>query len=236
MNLLHGRRSPMARYEYCEGADIRYFVEKHLVNLPASKSERETAKQFWERVEKAGMLFEALADYDEIAAWRSEWRHTRRETKKEFEQRIEREGRQAEAERMRAELVASGLTERETQVKLIEDLQPLDGSETRAWQTPDPWEYGRLFRKKQVQDQMSELLQDEDYNEEVAEAEDRVWWARHRRDERQALANARRRAQALKLEQERLKAEQAAKPKPAANGQPLKVSVSTSGGQDRLLI
>src|SRR6516165_3257493 len=107
------------RHEYCEVGDIRGWVEEELPNLPASKSKDESPEQFWSRVEQAGLLIKALALYDEIAAARLEWRHTWRETKKQFDQRMESEGRQAEAERVRAKLLASGLTRREAQVKLV---------------------------------------------------------------------------------------------------------------------
>jgi hypothetical protein len=119
---------------------------------------------------------------------------------------MEREGRQAEAERLRAKLLASGLTRREAQVKLVERLQPFDGSTTRAWETPDPWEGGRLFRNKADQDERLNIVkraEDEDYDEEFDEAKNRIFWAELRRDERQALADARRRARDIKQEQER---------------------------------
>jgi hypothetical protein len=194
------------RYEYCEVADIRGWVEEQLQKLPASKSENESPEEFWSRVERAGLLIKALALYDEIAAEYAEWRHTRRETKKQFDQRMEREGRQAEAERLRAKLLASGLTRREAQIKLVERMQPLDGSTTRAWETPDPWEGGRLFRNKADQDERLSIVkrgEDEDYDEEFDEAKNRIFWAELRRDERQALADARQRARDIKQEQER---------------------------------
>src|SRR5262245_40143859 len=133
------------RHEYCEVAEIRSRVEEQLPKLPARKADDETPTEFWSRVERAGLLHKALALYDEIEAGR---RHTRRETKMEFEQRIEREGRRAKVERVRAELLLSGLTQRETQGELVKRFQAKDGAKTRAWETPDPWQQGRLFKKK----------------------------------------------------------------------------------------
>jgi hypothetical protein len=104
---------------------------------------------------------------------------------------------------VRARLVASGLSQRETQAELVERFQPLDGSTTRAWETPDPWQQGRLFKKKADQQQVWERMacdQDEDEEETVTEAENRWSWAERRREERQALADARRRAGALPLQ------------------------------------
>jgi hypothetical protein len=191
------------RYEYCEVADIRARVAEHLPRLPAPKGTDETPTEFWARAERVGLLLEALARYDEIAAARLDWRHVRRETKKEFDRRTKREGRQAEVERARAQLLASGLTQRETQVKIVNRFQPRDGTKTRAWETPDPWRRGRLFKKKADQQQVLELIErdeDEDEDDGMTEAENRLHWAKRRRDERQALADARRRAWALKIE------------------------------------
>src|SRR5262249_19406011 len=130
------------RYEYCEVAEIRGRVVQQLPRLPIRKGTDESPAEFWSRAEQAGLLQGALTLYDQIAAGR---RHTRRETKNQFDQRMEREGRHAEAERARAELLASGLTNRETQVELVNRFQPRDGTKTRAWETPDPWQQGRLF-------------------------------------------------------------------------------------------
>ena len=197
------------RYEYCEVADIRGWMEERLQKLPASKSEDETPAEFWSRVERAGLLVKALALYDEVAAEYAEWRHTRRETKKQFDQRMELEGRQAEAERVRAELLGAGMTKRKTQVELVKRLQPLDGTKTRAWETPDPWEEGRLFKNKAEQQKVLELArreedEDEKEDKEVIEAENRLYWAERRRDEREALVEARQRARAMKQEQKRI--------------------------------
>src|SRR5262245_777081 len=231
-----------ARYEYCEIFDIRSCMEQELEKLPVSNNKNETAAQFWARVEQAGLLIEALARYDELAAEFAQGRHTRRESKKDFKQRMEREGRQAEAEGVRAELLASGMTQRQAQAKLVARLQPLAGGSTAAWQTPDPWANGRLFKKKADQHLVLKLVKDaddtdgENEDEEVTEARGRLFWAELRQEERQALANARQRAEVLKREQERLRLEQAAKPKPAAKGRQKKAAVSTKAGQDRVVI
>jgi hypothetical protein len=226
------------RYEYCEVAEIRGCVEEQLPRLPAAKGTDETPAEFWVRAERAGLLHEALALYDKIAAAR---RHTRRETKKQFDQRIEREGRHAEVKRARAELLASGLTNRETQVELVNRFQPRDGTKTRAWETPDPWQQGRLFKKKKDQQNVLELIErDEDENEDdgMTEPENRLHWAERRRDERQALADARRRAWALKMEAKRRSspAKRAATPKPPANGRQQQVAVPPRSSEDRVVI
>src|SRR6266704_2473531 len=180
---------------------LRHMVEKRL-KLPAAKvpqGNEETATQFWSRVEGAGLLLKALALYDELDAEYAAWKHTRRETKKAFAERIEREGRQAEAERVRAELMTSGLPERDVQEQLVARLQPLDGSETRVWPTPDPWAAGRLFRSKKDQEELQSLASDEDEDDEaVNDAERRIQCAQWRREERCALMAARRRALVLK--------------------------------------
>ena len=126
-------------------------------------------------------------------------------------------------ERARAELLASGLTNRETQVELVNRFQPRDGTKTGAWQTPDPWQQGRLFKKKKDQQQVLEQIEcdeDEDEDDGLTEPENRLHWAERRREERQALASARRRAWAMKQEQEGLQQQpaRAARLGPARNG------------------
>ena len=191
----------MARPWYerrCVVEDIRLQVEARL-KLPPPKDRyvRETPSAFWERVERAGLLSDALALYDQLATDRAVWAHVRRETKREFADRIEREGRKAEAERVLAELLASGLSPREAQEELVQRLQPLDGSQTRAWPTPDPWVAGRLFRSKaDYKRWLAQANPEDDLDRD--EANDRVNYARHRWQERLALATARRRARALK--------------------------------------
>jgi hypothetical protein len=202
------------RYAYCQITDIRRRVEQRLDGLPAYRPNpaygcpAETAAQFWARVEKAGLLVPALALYDEIAAGDAAERRVRRETRPEFERRVEREGRSAEAARVREELLASGLSQREAQEELVRRLQPLDGGRTKAWETPDPWLAGRLFRSKADQRRLLNLaIGAEQYlhvgedlgdaDDEGAVAADRLQRARQRREERRALAAARRRAQAL---------------------------------------
>jgi hypothetical protein len=116
---------------------------------------------------------------------------------------VEREGRREEAERLRAELVATGLSQREVQKKLVNRMQPLDGTPTRPWSTPDPWEHGRLFRKKADQEEFQDLVSDDDEDEvEVTKAQWRIDCAKWRQEERQALRTARQRALELKAEAE----------------------------------
>jgi hypothetical protein len=181
---------------------LRRRVEKRL-QLPAAKvpkATEETATQFWERVEGAGLLIEAQALYDKLDAEYAAWKHTRRETKKAFAERIEREGRQAEAERVRAELMTSGLPEREVQAELVARMQPLDGSETRAWPTPDSWSDDRLFRSKRDQEEWQSLVNAKEAKDKaVKDADWRIYCAGWRREQRRALMAARRRALALKL-------------------------------------
>jgi len=192
----------MAKWSECSlVATLRECVENELKMPPYNPPKNggtETPAQFWSRVEEAGLLAKALALYDELAAENEAWVHTRRETKKQFAERVEQEGRRAEVERERAALLASSLSEREVQEKLVDRFQPLDGSATRNWPTPDPWQEGRLFRKKADQDSLLALANDED--DEVVEARQAFWrveYARRRRAERIALMNARRRARTL---------------------------------------
>jgi G:T/U-mismatch repair DNA glycosylase len=191
-------------YERDEIYTIRSQVGE-LLKLPTPKDdEREPAAAFWARLERGGLLLRALALYDQIAVRRAAEAQGRRETKEQFEQRVEQEGRRAEAERLRAALLASGLSQREAQWELVARLQPLDGTRTRAWATPDPWQAGRLFRKKA--DQVALLARASSYEDPEEDEEDeedaKIWWrvecARRRREERLALAAARRRAQALR--------------------------------------
>jgi hypothetical protein len=202
------------RYARCEIADIRRRVEECLGSLLSGKGRQETPEQFWERVEKAGRLHRALALYDQIAAEEAAWRQVQRESKQQFEQRLAREGRQAEAERLRTELIAAGLSQREAQTELVARLQPLDGTRTRAWETPDPWLAGRLFRTKVDQRNLLNMVKNcedlqyeyDDQEEDQPDSDDdehaalkRIQWARCRREERRALADARWRARKLKL-------------------------------------
>ena len=84
--------------------------------------------------ETADLLEEALNLYDTLAEADKE--QAPRETKKMFVERIAREGRQAEIENTRNELMEDDL--REIHAKLVERFQPLDGTKTRPWTTPDP--------------------------------------------------------------------------------------------------
>jgi hypothetical protein len=194
----------MAKHDHCPIKDIRREVEKRLqlpAFVPQSYHKEEYVEEFWDRVAKAGLLHEALALYDQILAERRAWARVPRERKQEFALRIEQEGRQGEAERLRAELLASGMSQRECQVALVERLQPLDGTRTRAWETPDSWQNGRLFRSKEGEKRLVALIRKHDGKDEDdtgAEAQQRYWGAAHRRDERQALSAARQRARAVK--------------------------------------
>jgi hypothetical protein len=83
-----------------------------------------------------------------------------RERKKDFWSRIGREGRNEKVEKLHAELLASGMTQREAQAELVERFQSLDGSRTRAWDTPDSWECGRKDWKKPGPDSQEQFEQD----------------------------------------------------------------------------
>ena len=185
-------------YEYSDIKALRGSVEVYLEDegLAPTKDEDETAAAFWARVEKAGLLVRAVELFDEFAEDEAGWIHMPRETKTMFAERIEREGRQAEVERMRNEFSNFGLSLREIQEKLVHHFQPLDGSHTRPWMTPDPWQAGRLFRKKEDQDRL--LAEADPDNESDPSADWLVECAKWRREERVALANARRRAGELK--------------------------------------
>jgi hypothetical protein len=182
------------RFEYCRACKIRALVEERL-NVP-KVGRPESPKGFWERMEEAGRLSEALALYDKLEVEHRTGAHMRRETKGQFEERIEKEGRQEQAQRLRAELVAQGLLKREVQEKLVETLQPLAGGRTRAWHTPNPWNEGRFCRRKADQDRLLALTGNQP-NRRDGEMR-RLHWAQHRLEERQALMAARRRAQVIK--------------------------------------
>jgi hypothetical protein len=222
-------------YEASKVGIIRSMVECSLKDFPPSKDENETAAAFWTRVEKAGRLVEAMDLYDECAKEEAEWIHKPRETKKMFAERIEREGRQAEVDSARNELSASGFTLREIHGKLVYSFQPLDGTRTRPWETPDPWEAGRLFRKKEDQDRLLAEANPDDYEDEPS-AEWLVDCAKRRREERVALANARQRARELKVAATAAEAKLAeAKAKEAAaqaNGQKKTKSQKKAGNDE----
>src|SRR5438128_1216538 len=110
-------KRPMSKwYELSAVAGLRVSVggfleEEH--DLPPSKDKNETAAAFWERVEKAGLLEEAVDLYDIWAEMDAEDARTPRETKRMFADRIEREGRQAKVEEARSELMEEGYSLRE---------------------------------------------------------------------------------------------------------------------------
>ena len=162
------------------------------------KGKDETATAFWERVEKAGLLQKALDLFDELAKKEAEEARVRRETKKMFAERIEREGRQAEVEEKRQELMESGLPLRDIHQLLVLSFQPLDGSETQAWTTPNPWEAGRLCRKKEEQERLLRQEDPDGYHDKASDDSWRLECLKWRREERVALVNARRRAWTLK--------------------------------------
>src|SRR5207253_2828289 len=87
---------------------------------------------------------------------------------------------------------------REAQEAIVERLQPLDGTRTRAWETPDPWDGGRVCRKKADQERLEALAAyGSPASMEQSEARNRLRWARRRQEERRALSAARRRAREL---------------------------------------
>jgi hypothetical protein len=202
---------------------IKYILEKEN-GLPPTKNKKEKAATFWWRVETAGLLEKALDLYDTCAEKAKD--QAPRETKKMFAERIAREGRQTEVEEARDKLMADGYPLREIHAKLVERFQPLDGSKTRAWKTPDPWKAGRLFRRKEDQDKL--LAESNGYDhtdycpknrwrfewEQMHEekrlaserAKQRMECAEWRREERVALANARMRLRQLQAAQEKQKA------------------------------
>src|SRR5262245_23821179 len=67
----------------------------------------------------------------------------RRESKNQFWQRIKKERRLAEVRAAESELLRRGLTRRQVQERLVALFQPVDGTPTRAWPTPDSWQCGR---------------------------------------------------------------------------------------------
>jgi hypothetical protein len=96
--------------------------------------------------------------------------------------------------------MTSGLPEREVQAELVARMQPLDGTETRAWPTPDPWSDDRLFRSKRDQEEWQSLANAKEAKDKaVIDADWRIYCAGWRREQRRALMTARRRALALKL-------------------------------------
>jgi hypothetical protein len=182
---------------------IRSQVEERLRLPPyeGPEPDHETAAEFWQRAEEAGQLIEAVALYDQLAAAEAKRMRVRRETKMDFADRIAKEGRRAEVEAARAELLAGGLSGREAQEELVARFQPMDGSVTHPWRTPNPWLTGRLFRRRQDQAELLRLANGEDKRDaEINRATWRVNCARWRQEERMALAEARQRAKQLKAD------------------------------------
>jgi hypothetical protein len=177
-------------YQDCEACNVRILVGCEL-HLPPPNQESPAA--FWTRMIGAGRLVEAVALFDRIAAKRAKRADLPRETRAQFLDRVEREGRREKAERVLARLLASGMSRREAQQKLVERFQPVDGKKTQAWVTPDPWLNGRLFRRKKVQQDLIAAASPEGKREAARQAAaDQVERARHRQEERVELAEARR--------------------------------------------
>jgi len=184
---------------------FRSLTENQLVEakkLSPSKNKEETAAAFWARIERAGLLEEALKLYDQIAESHAEWVQTPRETKKMFAERIEREGRQDEVEKVRQQLLEEGFSLREIHEKLINRFQPKDGSHTRPWETPNPWENGRLFRKKEAQEQLVAEIERGKENDWCPKSRWRYEWEQMRQEKRLASSNAKYRMDCAKWRQE----------------------------------
>src|SRR5437016_12854276 len=73
---------------------------------------------------------------------------TKRESKGQFWQRVQQEGRLAKAQQAEAALLHGGLSRRIVQFLLVANFQPVDGTPTRAWPTPDSWKCGRRYARK----------------------------------------------------------------------------------------
>jgi len=192
-------------YEQSRVRMLRSFVTKHLEEeglLPRSKDEDEAAAVFWARVEEAGFLVKALELYDQFDDQDVEWVHRPRETKKAFAERIEREGRQAEVDAARKELLEHGYSLRKIHEQLVYRFQPQDGTLTRPWETPDPWEAGRLFRKKEDQDKFLAEAERDDVHDYCPESRWRFEWAQQHREKRIASENAKYRVDCAKWRQE----------------------------------
>jgi hypothetical protein len=195
------------RREHNKIRTIRIKVEVELGLITRMTS---SPKEFWDFAEQKGKLVEAVDLFNRLEAERKAWARVPRETKEEFARRIAQEGRQEQADQLRAELLASGLSKREVQVELVAQMQPLDGRKTRAQETPDPWLNGRLFRKKADHEKLVEKAnggdfdyddfdEDDEQDDDVdqAEAKARLKAAGDRLEERVALAAARKRARVL---------------------------------------
>jgi hypothetical protein len=84
----------------------------------------------------------------------------RRESILQFWARVDKEGRRAQAQAARDQLLAAGRSKRHTQALLVQCFQPLDGNKTRAWTTPDSWACGRQDARKPPPDQQELFEQD----------------------------------------------------------------------------
>jgi len=74
----------------------------------------------------------------------------KRESKGQFWQRIQQEGCLAEAQAVEADLLLQRLSRRHVQKVLVSRFQPVDGTLTRAWPTPDSWKCGRRYARRPV--------------------------------------------------------------------------------------
>ncbi len=81
----------------------------------------------------------------------------KRETIKEFWSRIDQEGRKAQAEAEKSQLMAYGMSKRQVQSALVYRFPPKEGGRTRAWVTPDSWACGRRDAKKPPPDGQKQL-------------------------------------------------------------------------------
>lgn len=67
----------------------------------------------------------------------------KRESQKQFWGRVEAEERKAQAEAFYQELIDSSVSGRVARQRAVQVFQPLDGSRTVAWETPNRWEGDR---------------------------------------------------------------------------------------------
>jgi len=83
-----------------------------------------------------------------------------RENRSAFWDRMRQEGRCEQAASAYADLLSTGMLKRQAQATLVARFQPLDGSRTRAWDTPDSWACGRTDWKKPGPDIQEQYEQD----------------------------------------------------------------------------
>jgi hypothetical protein len=106
----------------------------------------------------------------------------RRETLKQFWSRVEQEGRRAQAEATRTELLAKGVSKRAAQAQLVAKFQPLDGTRSCAWPTPNSWEKRRYWKKpspdsrQQLEVDLQWVYNNRDRSPEEAPTSGARWW------------------------------------------------------------